>query len=347
MINWSIWFGFEKWVFQNLGFLVKTHLSSQLLVNLKNWTSFCALEHASYAHSLHASFSLLFVDILCALTLSNAVCPFFFLRVMVRKTRAKKNTTSFSSNFQCSRFQFKSNQEAYEKLNIFRSVWVERKVTLFEVNHEIHRNFESWGWLPLLDVEDPPLAALIKEIYSNLSIHFDDSNIHYVKTWIKGEELVITREVVASDLDVPLVRQLVYPYIKFPPIDDIMSLLTGTTISWGTNPMITTHELTELSYLFFRIFCHSIWPISHIHTIPIERCAFLYALITDAPINFPTLFIRSLVKVHRSCAKSYGLFSQFLYIILLDLGLKDFPTSKLVHVIAPIGATFLGKGLLS
>ena len=151
--------------------------------------------------------------------------------------------------------------------------------------------------LPLLDVEHPLPVDLIREFYSNLSIHFDDSNIHYVKTWIRGEEFVITLEVVASALSVPLVQQLVYPYTESPPFDDIMSLLTDTTISWGTDPRVTSHELTELNCLFFRISCHSILPISHVHTIPIERCAFLYALITDAPISFPTLFIRSLVEV--------------------------------------------------
>ena len=217
-----------------------------------------------------------------------------------------------------------------------------RKVILDEVNPEVCGNFESRGWLPVLDVEHTPPAALIREFYSNLSIHSDDSNIHYVKTWIRGEEFDITYEVAAFTLDVPLVQQPVYPYTKFPSIDDVMSLLIGTTISWGTNPRITTHELTELNYLFFRISCHSIWPISYIHTIPIERCAFLYAFITDAPISFPILFICSLVEVHRSSAKSHSLFFLvFIYRILLDLGLEDFPTSELVHIIAPISVTFL------
>ena len=121
-----------------------------------------------------------------------------------------------------------------------------------------------------------------------------------------------------------------------------MSLITGTFISWGTDPCVTSHELTELNYMFFRISCHSICPISHLHTIPIERCAFLYALITDAPMSFPTLFIRSLLDVHRSSAKSHGLFfSVFIHRILLDLGLEDFLASEPVHIIAPIGATFL------
>ena len=39
--------------------------------------AFCALVHASYVHSLHASYRLLFIVIFCALTLSNAVCHWF------------------------------------------------------------------------------------------------------------------------------------------------------------------------------------------------------------------------------------------------------------------------------
>ena len=46
---------------------------------------------------------------------------------------------------------------------------------------------------------------------------------------------------------------------------------------WGFDPQITSVELTETAYLFFRIACHSLWPISHLHTIPLERCVFLYA----------------------------------------------------------------------
>jgi len=164
----------------------------------------------------------------------------------------------------------------------------------------------------------------------------------YVRSWIRGEEYVITPTIVASALGVPLVKQPVYPYTETPPLDEIMSFITSTTISWGTDPRVTSHELTELNYLFSPISCHSIWPISHLHTIPIDRYAFLYALITDAPMSFPTLFIRSLVEVQRSSAKSHGLFFPvFIHRILLDLGLEDFLTFEPIHIIAPIGATFL------
>ena len=84
------------------------------------------------------------------------------------------------------------------------------------------------------------------------------------------------------------------------------------------------------------------WPISHLHTIPLEHYAFLFALVTDAPMSFLHLFIRSLIEVHRSSSVAHALFFPiFIHRILLHLGLDEFPASELVHIIAPIGATFL------
>ena len=104
---------------------------------------------------------------------------------MVRKTRAHRTSTSSSSapTFDSERFLSEKNQETYEKLNIHRNVWVERKVVLDELDGELRRNFKCRGWLPLLDISHPPSAALIKEFYSNLSVHSYDSNTQ-VKSWI-------------------------------------------------------------------------------------------------------------------------------------------------------------------
>ena len=201
--------------------------------------------------------------------------------------------------------------------------------------------FERRGWLPLLDISHPPPAILIREFYLNLSIHIYDSNTS-VKSWIRGEEYTITPSVVADALGVLVVQHPIYPYDESPPLDDIMSYITGCSIQWDYDPRITTAKLTEIHYLFFRIACHSLWPISHLHTIPLKRCAFLYALVTDAPISFPHLFLCSLNEVYRSSSTSHALFFLvFIHRILLHLGLDDFPTSEPVHIIAPIGATLL------
>ena len=137
------------------------------------------------------------------------------------------------------------------------NVWVERKVILDELDGEIRRNFDHRGWLPLLDVDHPPPVTLIREFYSNLSIHSYDSNT-LVRSWIRGEEYTITPSVVAIALRVPLVQHPIYSYDESLLLDDIMSFITGTSIQWDSDPWITSHELTKTHYLFFRISCYSI-----------------------------------------------------------------------------------------
>ena len=69
---------------------------------------------------------------------------------------------------------------------------------------------------------------------------------------------------------------------------------------------------------------------------------FLYSFVSRASISFPHLFLRSLNKVHRSSAVGHALIHPiFIHRILLYLGLDSFPSGEPVHVIAPIGATFL------
>ena len=69
---------------------------------------------------------------------------------------------------------------------------------------------------------------------------------------------------------------------------------------------------------------------------------FLYAFMSGASISFPHLFLRSLNKVHRSSAIGHALiYPIFIHRILLFLGLVDFLASEPVHVIGPLGATFL------
>ena len=81
---------------------------------------------------------------------------------------------------------------------------------------------------------------------------------------------------------------------------------------------------------------------SHLHTIPLERCVFLYAFMSDTSISFPCLFLRSLNEVHRSSAIGHALIHPiFIHRILLFLGLVDFPAGEPIHVVGPLGATFL------
>ena len=69
---------------------------------------------------------------------------------------------------------------------------------------------------------------------------------------------------------------------------------------------------------------------------------FLYAFLSSASISFPHLFLRSLNEGHRSSAVGHALIHPiFIHRILLFSGLDGFSSGEPVHVVAPIGATFL------
>ena len=124
---------------------------------------------------------------------------------MPRKTRANRTSTSSPSpTFDSERFLSEKNQEAFEKLNLRRNIWAERKVLLNELDLEIRRSFERRGWLSLLDISHPPPATLIREFYSNLSIYYYDANT-LVKSWVRGVGYTITPSVVADALGMPVV----------------------------------------------------------------------------------------------------------------------------------------------
>ena len=195
---------------------------------------------------------------------------------MPRKTRANRvpSTPSMSPS-RVQLFRNEHSREAYEKLNSKRKIWAERSVILDEVDPAIRANLESRGWLSLLEIDHPLSTTLIRKFFSNLSCHIYDSNT-IVRSWIRGVEFIITPRVVAEALGVPVVSDPIYPYDESPPIDEVMSHITGSSIQWGTNPQITSSALSKTAYLFLRVACHSLWPISHLHTIPLERCVFLY-----------------------------------------------------------------------
>ena len=212
---------------------------------------------------------------------------------------------------------------------------------LDEVYPAIRANLESRGWLFLLEINHPPPTTLIREFFSNLSCHIYDSNT-LVRSWIQGVEFTITPRVVAETLGVPVIIDPVYLYDESPPIDVVMSHITGSSIQWGSDPRIMSSALSETAYLFLRVACHSLWPISHLHTIFLEQCVFLYAFMSGASISFPHLFLCSLNEVHRSSAIGHALIhSIFIHRILLFLGLADFHAGEPVHVVGPLGATFL------
>ena len=131
---------------------------------------------------------------------------------MPRKTKAIRTPSlSSESPSRSGLFRNDKSKEVFEKLNCKRKIWAERSVVLDDVDPAIRENFESKGWLSLLEVDHPPPTALIREFFSNLSYHIYDSNT-LVRSWIQGVEFTITPRIVVEALGVSVVRESIYPY---------------------------------------------------------------------------------------------------------------------------------------
>ena len=171
-------------------------------------------------------FALVFLSVFVGFVL--CLCP--YPSTMPRKTKA--NRTPSLSSMSPSRSQLFRNdrcREVFEKLNYKRKIWAKHSAVLDEVDLAIRANLESRGWLPLLEVNHPPPTILIREFFFNLSCHVYDSN-NLVRSWIQGVEFTITSRVVADAFRVPVIKEPVYPYEESPPLDDVMSYITGSSI---------------------------------------------------------------------------------------------------------------------
>ena len=109
-----------------------------------------------YLFVLTCSLPLVFVFIF-------ALCHGPYPNTIPRKTRANRipSTPSVSPS-KSQLFKNDRCQEAFEKLNSKRKIWVERSMILDEVDPAIRANLEFRGWLSMLEIDHPPLTALVR-----------------------------------------------------------------------------------------------------------------------------------------------------------------------------------------
>ena len=107
-----------------------------------------------------------------------------------------------------------------------RRIWGERQINLHELHPSICENLQSRHWLSLCTNIQPPLADLIREFYSNLSVHKDLCG-HTVASCIRGVPFKLTRERISKALDISIIRTPSYPYSRSPRIDDVIDVLCG------------------------------------------------------------------------------------------------------------------------
>jgi len=101
-------------------------------------------------------------------------------------TKRVSKSISFIKVLDSTRFHSFKNFEIYDTLIKFKSIWSERNVNLDELVPFVQQNLESRGLLSIcIDLVSPP-ATIIREFYSNMSVHSATTGGHFLTTWIKG-----------------------------------------------------------------------------------------------------------------------------------------------------------------
>ena len=80
------------------------------------------------------------------------------------------------------RFLTPENEQTFETLIKRRRIWGERQINLHELHPSVHKNLQSRHWLSLCTNIQPHPADLIREFYSNLSVH----GMTMVTKWHRG-----------------------------------------------------------------------------------------------------------------------------------------------------------------
>lgn len=126
----------------------------------------------------------------------------------------------------------------------------------------------SRNWLSLCyNIVSPPILILLENFFQ-MFCSFDNSN--FIIVWLRVKSFKITFRVIYEALVVPFVSDADSTYSSTSEffINDVLILLWSHNTIWDGSVNVPTSMLTNEYVVLYRIVCHNIWPISHIHLSP-------------------------------------------------------------------------------
>jgi hypothetical protein len=116
-------------------------------------------------------------------------------------------------------------------------------------------------------------------------------------SFIRGVQIVVTREVIAEVTGIPLIEEPGYPYPTkdFPSKTDMTKLFIPPDSYNFWRDYMKVIPLGHLSHpvkLLARIVMQNVFPIDHHSDLGLARGRFIYALLTDVEIDFASIAIR-------------------------------------------------------
>jgi hypothetical protein len=118
-----------------------------------------------------------------------------------------------------------------------------------------------------------------------------------ITSFIRGVQIVVTREVIAEVTCIPLIEEPGYPYPTddFPSKSDMSKLFIPPDSYNHWQDYMTVIPLGHLSHpvkLLARIVMQNVFPIDHHSDLGVARGRLIYALLTNVQIDFASIAIR-------------------------------------------------------
>ena len=143
-------------------------------------------------------------------------------------------------------------------------------------------------------------SVIVHEFYSNT--HKIDTSIPHFFSRVRGTHSLVTLEIVSKVLHVPRVAYLDYlGYERLRTVskDELSSRFCETPSSWGDLQNTPCSGFAKGLRFLNMVMTFILHPLSHYNTITEPRAQFLFSLLKDISIDFPSHFILSLIDVFR------------------------------------------------
>ena len=157
---------------------------------------------------------------------------------------------------------------------------------------------DAQGWTDMVRDHCPAVKKIVREFYVNLHQRHDNSFL----TWIRRTMIVVTLTLISIITGTALVRNLVYPW----PVDHILAYAGIVECFAKGRP----HQIELDGEGSFQMsdFSNEVWCIYHILAswilpvishmiITMEKARCLYTLLIEAPIDFSSLVISTMMSV--------------------------------------------------
>lgn len=139
---------------------------------------------------------------------------------------------------------------------------------------------------------------IIPEFYANMfECNFLENSFRVI---ICGIIFSIDEDVIATTLEIPCVPKLGHLFRNDLDRDVVLSWFCGHRRRLGTSANAKTVGFTNEVCLLNKIMGANLFPLSHGKTIIVERAFFLYALLSDVPIDLPFVLCVPLLGVYFS-----------------------------------------------